>query len=616
MSEQDTPRAQEEKVIRTWVKRELFEQVPMSICVIDKGLRVAACNKNFSAIFGDPAGKTCYQAYKNAPTACDACAAHRTFRDGVSRISETHGVDCLGQRADYVVHHSPIVDDRGQIAFVVNMSYDITERKSVQSQYNFLFDRVPCSLSVIRRDYRIIRANEHARARFGEVVGTRCYQTFKKREAACDRCPAQKTFADGRIHTSQEVRWGAEGVCSHYFVSTAPMGEDGQGVSHVMEMSLDITQIHELSEELERQHRMRHEITESSLDALVAVDTDGQVTLFNAAAESLFGKKRQDVLYRKIGHELLPLQFFEQIRDGVSSVLLRDTHVDGPRGEKIPVRLSATVLRQGQKVVGGAAFLQDLRERKELERQMLRNERMAAIGHTMTQLAHSIKNILTGIQGGIYDVKKGCERDDGPRRDEGLATLERNFARIHSMVRDFLRLSKDHELELAECDANQIAKDVVELFRPQAQRLGITLLFEPWPSSLAVMMDADAIHTCLSNLLSNALEACLNIPGACQVGISVGWSESTLRYEVWDSGCGMSHDVMEKLFHPFFTTKGQAGTGLGLMMSKKIIEDHGGNVKVISQVGKGARFTVLLPMQESVGGAEGDFRSSGKEDSS
>lgn len=584
--------------VRRWMAQELFEQVPMSICVIDSGLRIASCNKNFFAVFGDPGGKTCHEAYKNRRQPCETCAVQKTFRDGVSRISEECGVDCIGNRADFVVHHSPVYED-GHIAFVVNMSYDITDRKSFQSQYNLLFDRVPCSLSVINRDLRIVRANEHARARFGAAVGSRCYHTYKRKDAACEECPARRTFADGRVHTSQMVRRTPDGACSYHVMSTAPIAEDRQGVSHVVEMSLDVTQVHELSEELERQRIIRHDITESSLDALVAVDANQCVTIYNAAAEALFGIPPAEVMQKPVAARLLPSVFLQAIGKGERSLLLPETTVEGPDGARIPVRLSGTVLRMGGEVVGGAAFLQDLREIKQLERQNLHNERMAAVGHTVAQLAHSIKNILTGLQGGIYDIKKGCELEDRLRRDEGLDTLDRNFVRIHSMVRDFLRLSKDHELDLRPCGANGVAQEVYQLFRPLAEKHGLDLVFSPSPEEVVANLDPEAVHTCLSNLVSNAVEACLDKGGnSCTISISVRKSGALLRFEVRDGGCGMDDDVKGRLFHSIFTTKGTWGTGLGLMMTKKIAEDHGGRVQVSSEVGRGSTFTVEFPIGE------------------
>jgi PAS domain S-box-containing protein len=578
----------------------------MSICVVDPVLRIVSCNKNFSAVFGDPSGKTCHQAYKNQDTPCESCAVQKTFRDGVSRISEETGVDCIGKRADYVVHHSPIGDASGRVRFIVNMSYDITDRKVFLTQYNVVFDRVPCSLSVINRDLRILRANEQARARFGDAVGARCFQAYKRREAPCQECPARRTFADGRVHTSQEVRMTADGVCTYHLTSTAPIAEDRRGVSQIVEMSLDVTQVHELSEELERQRATRHDITESSLDALVAVDAQGVVTIYNAAAESLFGLAREEVVQRQVAERLLPRAFLRAIRAGERSVLLKDAHVVTKTGEVVPVRLSGTVLRSGGQVVGGAAFLQDLREIQELERHTLRNERMATVGQTVTQLAHSIKNILTGIQGGIYDIKKGCLRKDTQRRDEGLETLDRNFHRIDCMVRDLLRLSKDHKLDIEPCDANEVACEVYKLFRPLAERRGITLSFEPCAATPVAHVDPEAVHTCLSNLVSNALEACLNRGNACcQVRISVQSSGDTVAYAVQDTGCGMDDETKAKLFHTIFTTKGSCGTGLGLMMTKKIVEDHGGQVLVSARAGEGSRFTVVLPLG-SLHSASGD----------
>lgn len=583
--------------IRRWMAEELFEQVPMSICVLDSSLRVASWNKNFFAVFGDPGDKTCHQAYKNRDRPCETCAARKTFRDGVSRISEESGVDCIGKRADYVVHHSPVYDGNGRIAFVVNMSYDITDRNSFISQYNLIFDRAPCSLSVLNRDLRILRANEHVRERFGEAVGSRCFHAYKQQDAPCEQCPARRTFADGQVHTSREVRMNPGGACSYHLTSTAPLAEDRHGVSQVVEMSLDVTEVHDLSEELERQRAIRHDITESSLDALVAVDASEVVTIYNAAAEELFGVARAEVIQKRAAERLLPRAFLRSIRRGEHSLLLRETQITTGSGQVVPVRLSGTVLRMGRQVVGGAAFLQDLREIKELEHQNLRNERMATVGHTVTQLAHSIKNILTGLQGGIYDIKKGCVAADDERRDDGLETLERNFARIHGMVRDFLRLSKDHELVIETCDANEVACEVHKLFRPLGDKYGIDLRFDPCPSSPIVDVDPEAVHTCLSNLVSNAVEACLNHGKArCKVRIAVRATKETLSYVVQDTGCGMDEETKAKLFHSIFTTKGSVGTGLGLMMTKKIVEDHGGRVLVASRQGRGSTFTVELPL--------------------
>ena len=583
--------------IRRWMAEELFEQVPMSICVIDPQLRITSWNKNFFAVFGDPTNKTCHQAYKNQDDLCQTCAALKTFRDGVSRISEESGVDCIGKRADYVVHHSPIYDEQGRIAFVVNMSYDTTDRNSFISQYNLIFDRAPCSLSVLSRDLRILRANEQVRSRFGEAVGARCFRAYKQQDAPCGQCPARRTFADGQVHTSREVRMSPGGVCSYHLTSTAPLSEDRHGVSQVVEMSLDVTEVHELSEELERQRAIRHDITESSLDALVAVDASEVVTIYNAAAEALFGVPRAQVIHKRAAERLLPKAFLQSIRRGEHSLLLRETQIVTASGQPVPVRLSGTVLRMGEQVVGGAAFLQDLREIKELERQNLRNERMATVGHTVTQLAHSIKNILTGLQGGIYDIKKGCTIPDDERRDDGLETLERNFTRIHSMVRDFLRLSKDHELFLESCDANEVACEVHRLFRPLGNKYGLDLVFEPCSSSPTVELDPEAMHTCLSNLVSNAVEACLNEGASrCKVRIAVRVTDEKLSYVVQDTGCGMDEQTRAKIFHNIFTTKGSGGTGLGLMMTKKIVEDHGGRVLVASQQGRGSTFTVELPL--------------------
>lgn len=464
--------------VNRWLSSELFEQAPISISVLDRELQVVFSNNNFIAVFGDPAGRSCYEVYKKRDRPCEDCVALKTFRDGVSRIGEEEGLDCIGNQASYVVHHSPITDNRGAIAYVVNMSYDVTDRRSFQEQYNLLFEHVPCSLSVINRDLRITRANAHARERFGDAVGSHCFEAYKRRAAPCSECPARDSFVDGAPHTSRQVRMASDGTYTYHVVSCAPLPSERNGASHVVEMALDVTDVHVLSKEL--------------------------------AAR----------------------------------------------------------------------------------------ERMATVGQTVTQLAHSIKNILTGLQGGIYDIKVGVDRDLGDRTREGLQTLERSFGRINGLVREFLRFSKEHRPELEPCDVNALAREVFALFRKVAERNSISLELSLLDEPPAIELDPDAIHTALANLMSNAMDACIAAERPdTSIRMLVEQDRSWLLLRVSDTGCGMDRATQDRLFGGIFTTKGAWGSGLGLMMTKKIVEDHGGRVLVESTPGRGSTFTLRLPLE-------------------
>ena len=116
--------------------------------------------------------------------------AVRTFEDGKPRINDEVGFDANGRPAHYVVHIAPVFDEDGRVVYVIEMSYDVTENKSLQREYNILFERVPCYVSVINRDLQIVKANELLRDTFGDTLGEHCYEVYKDRTEQCPDCPA------------------------------------------------------------------------------------------------------------------------------------------------------------------------------------------------------------------------------------------------------------------------------------------------------------------------------------------------------------------------------------------------------------------------------------------
>ena len=582
--------------VRNWIGSQLFRHVPNNIVVIDRDFKVLSANENFKQVFGDPQGKYCYQAYKNASKPCENCMAVRTFKDGKPRINDEVGFDAKGRPAHYVVHIAPVFDEDGKVVYVIEMSYDVTENKSLQREYNILFERVPCYVSVINRDLQIVKANELLRETFGDTLGEHCYEVYKDRTEQCPDCPALKTFKDGKSYTAEQTGVSKEGNPTHYVVSTAPLSRSGRDFSHVIEMSTDVTDVHHLNEKLIREAYFRGVLIAHTIDALVAMDDSGTVAIFNQAAEKLFGVKAEDVIGKSHGRRFLPNEFRTAIREGGKDLTLIETTVANAQGEEIPVRFSGSVLRDKGKVIGGAAFLQDLRELKQLEKEKLENERLAAVGSTVAQLAHGIKNILTGLQGGMYVIKSGMKSGSQEKIDKGWEMLERNVDRITVLVKGFLSFSKGHIPKAKLVDPNEVADEVYNLYKEAARRTGIRLVFQPKEGIEKASMDPEEIYTCLANLLSNAMDACQSSDtGGCQVILRVDESDGILIYEVSDNGCGMDYEIKNKVFTTFFTTKGLGGTGLGLIVTRKIVQEHGGKISVDSTPGEGSTFRIEFP---------------------
>ena len=239
----------------------------------------------------------------------------------------------------------------------------------------------------------------------------------------------------------------------------------------------------------------------------------------------------------------------------------------------------------------------DITQTKLLEHEKLEAERLAVVGQTVAGLAHGIKNVLMGLDGGMYIARSGIQRGDTERLLEGWQILEDNVARISAFTREFLEFARGHTPDVKLVDPNLIVTQVVDLFRDTARLAGIELVARLGPGIAPAPMDADDMHTCLVNLVSNALDACETSerPGG-RVTVSTYERSGVITYEVADNGAGMDYDVKTKVFTNFFSTKAlRKGTGLGLLTTRKTVQEHGGKVSFESVEGKGSTFRLEFP---------------------
>jgi PAS domain S-box-containing protein len=240
----------------------------------------------------------------------------------------------------------------------------------------------------------------------------------------------------------------------------------------------------------------------------------------------------------------------------------------------------------------------DITEVKQLEEEKREAERLAAVGETVAGIAHGIKNVLMGLEGGMYAVNSGIERADDARIARGWITLEENVQRISEFVKEFLDFAKGRMTTVAMVDPNLPAREVAGLFMERAAQAGIRLEVSLQPELAPAPLDADAIHTCLANLISNAIDACqvADQTRGFVVTLTSAEEDGVLIYEVSDNGLGMDYEISKKVFSKFFTTKGSdRGTGLGLLTTKRMIHQHGGQISFTSTEGEGSVFRIELP---------------------
>jgi len=221
------------------------------------------------------------------------------------------------------------------------------------------------------------------------------------------------------------------------------------------------------------------------------------------------------------------------------------------------------------------------------------------VGQTVAGLAHAIKNVAGGLKGGTFVLEKGIELNNKKYLHQGWDMVRGNVGRISDMALDLLNYTKEREPDYQLDDPNRPAQEVFELMLPHAREHGVSLEMDLNEDLPQVWFDREGIHRCLWNLVTNAIDACADIAFSLRQGKVILRSRKTedwaVEYQVLDNGCGMDEETSAKIFQSFFSTKGSRGTGLGLMITKKIIDEHGGVVEYESESEKGTKFVIRLP---------------------
>ena len=229
---------------------------------------------------------------------------------------------------------------------------------------------------------------------------------------------------------------------------------------------------------------------------------------------------------------------------------------------------------------------------------MVQAERLAAMGQTIATLSHHIKNIVQGLRGGGYLIGEGIKGNDMQVVQSGWRICERNQERIESFVMDMLTMSKDRRPNRASVDLRTVLDDVVEVVTAKAIEHHVEIRWNRPEAFRNMMLDSEAIHRALMNLVGNAIEACTEKQDGC-VELSLLTSNNYARIQVRDNGVGIAANDLNRIFSMFESNKGNRGTGLGLPVSLKIAKEHDGTIEVKSEVGTGTVFELLLPWKSN-----------------
>ena len=345
--------------------------------------------------------------------------------------------------------------------------------------------------------------------------------------------------------------------------------------------------------EIEHTKTYLENLLENANDVIYTLDHDQRFTYVNSKVE-IWGYRKEDLIGRPYLSLLSRRHRGKRLRStlDIGAKQAYEVEIVTKAGEPRSVLVSVSPLRDDEgKIAGVLGIARDITDKKRLERQVLNAEKLASVGKLAAGVAHEINNPLGGILNCIYNLRKGTL---SPARElEYLESMEDGLQRVQKIVRQLLDFSQQYDPELSPTEVNAVIERVLTLTNYAFDGTGVGLRRELARDLPPLLADRHMIEQVLTNLILNAVQA---IRGDGVVTVRSGTDGPWCTIEVEDTGCGIPPDVLPKIFDPFFTTKGQGeGTGLGLSVSLGIVERHGGQIAVKSQVGEGTTFTVRLP---------------------
>ncbi|NDV28077.1 PAS domain S-box protein [Desulfovibrio sp. JC010] len=517
----------------------------------------------------------------------------------------------FGSEQDFVEIQLAQTDEIGTLADAFNMMGRQVQEKhrallEQKEEYRDLFDNVPCLVSVVDLNFKVIRHNKAYEKHFGKPRGRQCYQINKDRDSKCEECPVERTFFDLTPHMSEESGRSKDGNPIHWIVYTSPIKDRDGKIVAAMEMMLDITRRKELEVSLAASEQRYHAIFDSIPEAVFVLDAeDLSILNCNDPVEEIYGYSRKMIL----GSSFLHL-FREEERPDYEHLLKVKQEI-GPCSQ---VTKSGTaiyaILRISPAEFDGNKTLiitcSDVTQKLEAEQQLIQASKMSTLGEMASGVAHELNQPLAILKtiSNLLMRKASRDQEIEPKilreMAEGVDTHVNRASKIIDHMREFGRKS---DMKTMPVQVNDVLRRGFEFFSRQLTLRNISVEWNLNSHLPIIMADANRLEQVVINLLINARDAieerwkdAVPLADDKKIYISTDFSEDEITIEICDTGPGIPGHIQARLFEPFFTTKDVGkGTGLGLSISYGIIKDYNGTITASTKPDQGACFTITFP---------------------
>jgi len=454
-----------------------------------------------------------------------------------------------------------------------------------------LLDLLSVQIAVVDKDKIIRYVNKRFIDNNGKkVIGRKCYKAIKEdiRPCASDKslCPINKLLETEESNRRTIHKKGKKNILVEAYRL------DSELYALILN---ELTGYQHLIKRIESAEERFKLILDTAPDAIISIDKDHRIVLFNNAAQEIFGYSKKDIIGKDLNilvpsyygdHSSYVKRFLETREPRIigKSVVFNAKKKDG---SEIPVELHVSYMESNGEITF-TAIVRDVSEKKSLERKLLQSERLAAVGKAVAHVAHEIKNPLMIIGGFSQQIRRYIKDKDSLKK---IDIILEEVSRLERLVANLGDFTKALKLIKRPSDINLVIKDVLKMMEEIYPKEKYSFVARLSSKIDEIICDPDKIKQVLINIITNAVQA---MEDGGTVTVTTEKKDGGVEISIQDEGRGMSEEELLHIFEPFYTTR-NSGSGLGLSISYKIIEAHKGEIKAISAPSKGTKFIIRLP---------------------
>ena len=591
----------------------IFETLVDGVYIIDANYNIKFMNDVMISDYGNAVGRKCYGLFYGKADVCEWCHAGEVF-DGRTLRRERQDKKL---RKIFDVIEFPLKESDGTVS-KVGIFRDITEAKKregqlrvVEEDYKRLFEHSGAGVYVSSKEGKFLNANQALL----DMLGYDSKEDFLNIDIVKDlyldpedRKKFQELIErDGRVVNYEVVFKRKDGSPIPVQLTSHVRYDENGNVLGYEGINIDQSQRKEMEKKIREAHDFLNKVIQSSPNVIIASDMNGDIILWNRGAEETLGYKAEDVIgkmdVKMIYPEGMAVKVMKMMRGpeyGGVGVLRTYPMVHVTKdGHVVDGNLSGAIIYdEGGKEIASVGLFVDLKERlameralREIQEKLLQSEKLAAMGRLTSQIAHELNNPLYGIMNTLELLKTEVSPQSKRRKILDMALSE--TVRLTDLLRKMLSFSKPEEEERAPTDINTVLDEILLLVGRQLQEHSIKVSSSFSGNPAMVFASRNQLRQVILNMISNAIDA---MPDGGSLTFKTSIKNSKILIEIADTGVGIKEEHLHSIFEAFFTTKDSVkDVGLGLSVCYGFIQDHGGDIRVSSQVGEGSTFTIILP---------------------